>query len=165
MINIYTDGSCHYNPGPGGFSVIILSPDKHEIKYKYTEFEENTTNNRMELKAVLHALKIATEELKSETVFIYSDSAYVVNIFNDWIYKWSRNDWKNSKNLTIENLDLIQPLYKYCIINFPNYQVMKVTGHQGIVENELADALCTNNQAKFAKILKKHDIIDLTVEK
>lgn len=151
----YTDGSCKKNPGPGGFGVINL--ENNQIEYMYFEYCENTTNNREELKAILHVFQLADKD-RSTDYIIMSDSAYCVNTLNDWIFKWSNNDWKRSSNQPIENLDLIQSLYKYLIKDFWNCQVVKTKGHVGIVENELADALATQNESKFKKILKEKGI-------
>ena len=93
---------------------------------------------------------------KSNTYIIYSDSSYAVNIINDWIFTWVKNNWINSKGNQVENLDLILNLYKYVTINFFNCQVKKCTAHVGEVGNELADALATNNQSKYNKLKKEH---------
>lgn len=158
---MYTDGACKGNPGPGGFGVIHVK--NNEIQYKYSEQCENTTNNREELKAILHVFELAD---KNPNIYyiIMSDSAYCVNAINDWIYKWSNNDWKKSNNQPVENLDLIQSLYKYLIKDFWNCQVMKVRGHSNIINNELADALATENDNKFKKILKENNIKDSEIE-
>lgn len=154
---MYTDGACKGNPGPGGYGVVSIKNNK--IQYKHSETCENTTNNREELKAILHVFELADKN--PETYYIVmSDSAYCVNIINDWIFKWSNNNWKKSNNQPIENLDLIQSLYKYLIKDFWNCQVLKVKGHGGLVPNELADALATGNDSKFQKILKDNDIKD-----
>lgn len=158
----YTDGSCQKNPGPGGFGVISL--ENNVIEYMYSETCEETTNNREELKAILHVFQLADKN-RSIDFIIMSDSAYCVNILNDWIFKWSNNNWKRSNNQPIENLDLIQTLYKYLIKDFWNCQVMKTRGHIGIVENELADALATQNKNKFEKILKEKGIKHKIFEK
>lgn len=171
MIEIFTDGSSKGNPGPGGFGVVILKKNikdecensnmvKTTLKYSYHEACENTTNNREELKAILHAFELAQTKFKDETCLIYSDSAYCVNICNNWIYSWAKNGWKNSKKKTVENLDLVQNLYKYLTIDFFNCQVCKCNGHDGIIENELADALAIFNNHKFNKILEDNQILD-----
>lgn len=165
----YTDGACKGNPGPGGFGIVELVSTTREtyedyieninIGFKHSEQCEDTTNNREELKAILAVFELAAADEDNEYV-IYSDSAYAVNIINDWIFKWARNNWVNSKGNIVENLDLIQTLYKYVSINFFNCQVKKISGHAGIVGNELADALATNNLSKFEKILDENNILD-----
>ena len=170
----YTDGACSGNPGPGGFGVIELkevqirkkdnwgnwSTDFYQtyIEYIYNEQCEQTTNNRMELKAILHVFKLAAADPDNKYI-IYSDSAYAVNMINSWIWTWSKNNWKNSKKQIVENIDLVKELYNYLNINFFNCQVLKCDGHSGNVGNELADALATNNGNKFDKIIKQNNII------
>ena len=161
MIEFYVDGSCRKNPGPGGFGVVCINCDK--IIYKYSEYCNETTNNREEMKAILHVFElIIKEDLKD--VIIYSDSAYCVNMINDWIWKWSSNNWQNSKKVTVENLDLVLELYKNLITDFFPCQVKKTNGHCGIAANELADALATNNKIKYVKILKEHGLEEAPID-
>ncbi|PWV97955.1 ribonuclease HI [Paenibacillus cellulosilyticus] len=105
-IMIYTDGACSGNPGPGGWgAVLFFGQHKKEI----SGGEKYTTNNRMEIQAVIEALQILKEPCKAA---VYSDSAYVVNCFqNNWIRGWLRNGWKNSKGHPVENQDLWQSLW------------------------------------------------------
>ena len=99
-IILYTDGACSGNPGPGGWGVVLLY---NEIKKELSGGEEQTTNNRMELTAVIKGLQALKEECN---VDIYSDSAYVVNAFlQDWVSKWISNGWKTSKGKVL-NIDL-----------------------------------------------------------
>lgn len=170
----YTDGACSGNPGPGGFGVIEINECQirkrdqwgnwttnfieNHIEYIYNEQCEQTTNNREELKAILHVFKLAAADPDNKYV-IYSDSAYAVNMINSWIWTWSKNNWKNSKKQIVENIDLVKELYNYLNINFFNCQVLKCDGHRGNVGNELADALATNNSNKFDKIIKQNNII------
>lgn len=161
VIYMYTDGACKGNPGPGGFGVISVK--NKEVQYKYSESCDNTTNNREELKAILHVFELADKNPNLYYI-IMSDSAYCVNTINDWIFKWSNNNWKRSNNQPVENLDLIQSLYKYLIKDFWNCQVMKIKGHSNIINNELADALATNNINKFNKIIKENNIKDSKLE-
>ena len=162
MLVFYTDGACKGNPGPGGFGVVCLQEalDHNEVLYRYSEQCDNTTNNREEMKAILHVFKLIDSSKVKDTVLIYSDSAYCVNMINDWIWKWANNNWKNSKKVTVENLDLVLEFYKYLTIDFFPCQVIKVRGHCGVAANELADALATNDKAKYAKILKNNYITD-----
>ncbi len=164
MRMIWTDGACKGNPGPGGYGVVIVESGK--VKYKHSETCEDTTNNREELKAILHAFKIACENYRFETVYVYSDSAYCVNMINDWIWNWAKNDWKNSKKKTVENLDLVLQIHQYLTMEFFPCQMVKVSGHSGIAANELADALATNDERKYNKILTteglEEDLIDFS---
>lgn len=151
----WTDGSSKGNPGNGGFGVISI--ENNTINYKYAEYFDKVTNNQMELKAILHVFKLAAADKDCQYI-IYSDSAYSVNMINNWIHTWAINNWKNSKKQTVENIDLVKEIYKYLNINFFNCQVVKCNGHNGIIGNELADALATNNLNKFNKIVEKNDI-------
>ena len=151
----WTDGACKGNPGPGGYGVVELQDNK--ILYEYSEYCDNTTNNREELKAILHVFELAAAD-KSNTYIIYSDSSYAVNIINDWIFTWVKNNWMNSKGNQVENLDLILNLYKYVTINFFNCQVKKCKAHCNNIGNELADALATGNNDKFNKIVDKNNL-------
>lgn len=161
----YTDGACSGNPGPGGFGVVSIKTtvENNTIEYFYEEQSQNTTNNREELKAILHVFQLAAADKENEYI-IYSDSAYAVNMINNWIYSWAKNSWLNSKKKQVENIDLVKELYKYVTIEFFNCQVKKVAGHAGEAGNELADALATNNKTKFYKIIEKHDICLAKVE-
>lgn len=160
MIKFYTDGGCSGNPGPGSFGVAALNEEETILLYNVSsEKTEMTTNNREELKALIHALKWTQSFLfKDEQCIIYTDSAYCANMFNDWIHTWARNGWKNSKKQTVENLDLVQQLYEYAKMEFPNFEIERVRGHVGIAGNELADALATHNTDKFVKVLQKYNI-------
>ena len=153
MIEIYTDGSCLKNPGIGGYGIVIK--ENEEIIFIYKERSDGeTTNNRMELSAILKALELTQKWFKNKQCIIYSDSNYCVRSFNEWLSKWAMNNWKNSKKQIVENLDLMQELYKYYQIGFPNFCIKKVPGHCGIIENEIADALATDNKKKLEKYNK-----------
>lgn len=156
MLYIYTDGSCKNNPGAGAFGVIIMDETKSVVIHAYRKEDNNTTNNREELKALLYALKYSIDN--NNEFIIYTDSSYSEKIINEWISRWASNNWKNSKNETVENLDLIQSLYYYYNIEFPNFQVKKIKGHCGEVGNELADAAATGNANKIIKIFKENDL-------
>lgn len=157
-MDIFTDGACSGNPGPGGYGVIALSADKHNIIYKYSYREEDTTNNRMELKAILHALELGSTIFSDQNIIIHSDSAYCVNIWNKWIEGWFHNGWKKANKQPIENRDLVELLYNYYTKDFQNCRIVSVKAHCGILENELADALATGDKFKFDKICKQNSI-------
>ena len=151
---IYADGACKGNPGLGGYGVVIIKDN--QIIYKHSEQCENTTNNREELKAILHAFEYCQKI--NEDCIIYSDSAYTVNMLNNWIFTWATNGWKNSKKQIVENIDLVKALYKYINIDFFNCQVVKCKGHANIIGNELADALASNNINKWNKLIKDNSL-------
>ena len=135
----YTDGSAHPNPGPGGFGVVIVDP-KGEVIETYAKHCDNTTNNAEEMKAILYAAYRA--RLAGESAIIYSDSAYAINTFTNWMYSWERNNWTKSNGKIPENLDLVKAFFdlsKTMDINF-----IKVKGHKGNKYNELDDKLETS---------------------
>ena len=145
---IYTDGSAHPNPGPGGFGVIVLDNDE-KIQYIYNkQFEkEKVTNNQMELKAILYAflnygVNINTNEFTNNIPIIYSDSNYCVQTFNSWMFGWANNGWVKSDKKTPENLDLIKAYYDWYQKGY-RIDLRKVKGHNGVKWNELADLLAT----------------------
>ena len=145
---IYTDGSAHPNPGPGGFGVIVLDNDE-KIQYIYNkQFEkEKVTNNQMELKAILYAflnygVNINTNEFTNNIPIVYSDSNYCVQTFNSWMFSWANNGWVKSDKKTPENLDLIKTYYDWYQKGY-RIDLRKVKGHNGVKWNELADLLAT----------------------
>ena len=154
MIKIYCDGSSRGNPGDGGFGVAVTTENK--LITTYGKQYKNITNNQAELKGLIWALNLATTDYKNEKVEIYSDSAYCVNMFNDWIHTWAENNWLNSKKKEVENIELVKTLYPFACIDFPNFVVMRVPGHAGILGNEIADAVASKNQAKLEKIFENH---------
>lgn len=136
-IKIYTDGACSGNPGPGGWGAILMYND---VSKEISGGKNNTTNNQMELQAVIEALKLVKEPCKIE---IYSDSAYVVNAFLEkWIEGWKRKNWKNSKRETVKNkeqwLELLELLSKH------EYTFIKVKGHSDNIYNNRCDELAVN---------------------
>lgn len=156
MIHIWTDGSSRGNPGPGGYGVIIIN--NNEVIYKYNKQEPKITNNQAEIKAVLHAFELAERLFPNQSCIIHSDSTYVVNMCNNWIFTWVKNNWINSKNKRVENIGLVKSLYKYLSKDFFNCQVIHCKSHCGDIGNELADALATNNTIKFNKIIQEKGI-------
>ena len=161
-ICLYTDGACSGNPGIGGWSCLGYNAEDQTICDIFWGKDDFTTNNRMEMLGLLQALKLATNEYKDCDVTIYSDSAYVVNMFNEWINKWAVNNWIGSSKQEVKNLDLVKQLYEYKKIDFPNFGVYKVKGHNNELGNELADAIAifakTEDTTKLAKILKENNI-------
>ena len=133
MINIYTDGACKGNPGPGGWGALILQGDtKNEIYGG----EANTTNNRMEIMAVIRALKTINTE---NEITVFTDSTYVQKGINEWIAKWKINGWRTSNKKEVKNKDLwvqLDNLTSQLKINW-----IWVKGHSGHPENDRADYL------------------------
>ena len=136
---IYTDGSAHPNPGPGGFGVVVCDDDNNII-HLYSKQTNNTTNNREEIKAILWSL--LTYGKSNEEVIVYSDSNYCVQTFTNWMFGWARNGWIKSDKKIPENLDLIQAYYNALNEGY-KINLKKVKGHAGNKYNELADGLAT----------------------
>ena len=136
---IYTDGSAHPNPGPGGFGVVVCD-DNNNIITTYSKQTNHTTNNREEIKAILWSL--LTYGKSNEEVIVYSDSNYCVQTFTNWMFGWARNGWVKSDKKIPENLDLIQAYYNALNEGY-KINLKKVKGHAGNKYNELADGLAT----------------------
>lgn len=144
QIMLYTDGACSYNPGPGGWGAIL---EFKGIEKEISGFEPETTNNRMELTAVIQGLMILKEPCE---VTIHTDSSYVLNGFEKgWIYNWQRNGWKNSKKQPVENQDLWKMLIDQSKIHKLTW--VKVKGHSGHHYNERVDTLARNQVEKNIK--------------
>ena len=136
---IYTEGSAHPNPGPGGFGVVVCD-DNNNIITTYSKQTNHTTNNREEIKAILWSL--LTYGKSNEEVIVYSDSNYCVQTFTSWMFGWARNGWVKSDKKIPENLDLIQAYYNALNEGY-KINLKKVKGHAGNKYNELADGLAT----------------------
>lgn len=137
QITIYTDGACSGNPGPGGWGAILML-DNH--KKEISGGKKNTTNNIMELTAVIEALKLLKRPCK---VDLYSDSAYVVNAFlQHWIEGWIKKGWKNSSKEEVKNKDLWQELIQLTKIHEVTFH--KVKGHSDNEFNNRCDELARN---------------------
>lgn len=137
-IKCYTDGACSYNPGAGGFGIIFLKDD-NKISSTFYGGYGYTTNNRMELTAVIKAIEMAKAS-KYDEIEINSDSAYVINaITNNWISKWQSNNWLTAKNELVKNKDLWLKYMK--IVNDVKVSFVKIKGHAGEKYNELVDKL------------------------
>lgn len=133
---IFTDGSARPNPGPGGWGMVYVKDNK-VVKQLYGN-EKYTTNNRMELTALLNAFNTAP---KDEMLYIYTDSDLCVNIFTKWITGWERNGWRK-KGGEIKNLDLIKEVYE-AMKKKPKASLMWIQSHNGYRWNEYADSLAT----------------------
>lgn len=136
-IRAYTDGACSGNPGPGGWAAIILLDDNQQEIFGY---EDETTNNRMELKAVIETIKfVLSLGEASVKLDVYSDSAYVVNaVKKGWINKWSHNGWMTVAQTEIKNKDMWLQLLKL-LKGRPDINLIKVAGHSGDKYNEIVD--------------------------
>ena len=134
---IYTDGACSGNPGPGGWGAILMYG---EHKKEISGGEKNTTNNIMEITAVIQALRLLKFKCN---VKIYSDSAYVVNAFkNGWIYNWMKNGWRTSNKEPVKNKELWIELYDFTKVH--EIEFIKVKGHSDNEYNNRCDELARN---------------------
>jgi len=140
MIEIFTDGACAGNPGPGGWGVLILDGDKRVELYGG---EAATTNNRMELLAAIEALRSTTGPVR-----LHTDSQYVKNGITTWINGWKRNGWRPADRKPVKNQDLWQVLDTACADRAVDWRWVK--GHNGHPENERADALARAGLASIA---------------
>lgn len=143
----YTDGSCVGNGranAKGGYGVVGINEDGL-LSFVRAKRSDNTTNNREELKAILYVMLTAgakSSEDWSQPPIVYSDSAYCINTFNDWMFRWAANNWIKSDGKAPENLDLIQAYFDH-YMNGYRIDLRKIKGHAGEEWNELADMLAT----------------------
>ena len=137
-VTIYTDGACSGNPGPGGWAAVLIHG---EHKKEISGGSKETTNNIMELTAILEALKALKTECEVE---LYSDSAYSVNAFNQgWIYNWIKKGWKGANKQPVKNQDLWKRLLKAKEPH--NVTFIWVKGHAGHEFNERCDQMAVKS--------------------
>jgi ribonuclease HI len=132
-IVIYTDGACEGNPGPGGYAAIV---DRGGKRTEITGKAQRTTNNRMELLAVIAALRTLDEPA---SVRVVTDSQYVANGMRSWIHNWRKKGWKTASGSPVKNRDLWEELDKLAAKHRLRWEWIR--GHDGHPENERADAL------------------------
>ncbi len=135
---IYTDGSSRGNPGPGGWGAIVVDHENSLIK-ELGGREENTTNNRMEMTAVIEGLKGTIE---NSLVEIHADSEYVIKGATEWIHNWQKNNWRTKAKKDVLNKDLWLALLKEMGVRKVSWN--KVLGHSGHRENERCDQIATS---------------------
>ncbi|NLW09945.1 MAG: ribonuclease HI [Firmicutes bacterium] len=141
-VEIYTDGACSGNPGPGGWGTVLLYRGHRR---ELSGAEPHTTNQRMELTAAIEGLKALKHPCR---VRLYSDSAYLVNAFNQkWLERWAKNGWLTVKKTPVENRDLWEQLYALTKVH--DVRWIKVRGHAGNKENEYCDKLATEAMARY----------------
>lgn len=148
---IYTDGSAHPNPGPGGYGVVILDNNEN-LLYNYSRQykREEVTNNEMEIKAILYSflnygININNPLLgfnNCDIPIVYSDSNYCVQTFNNWMFSWAKNNWIKSDKKQPENLELIKAYYDWYQKGY-RIDLRKVKGHSNDKWNQMADDLAT----------------------
>ncbi len=140
-IEIYTDGSSLGNPGPGGWGTVVVENEK--IVFELGGFDKNTTNNRMEIKAVIEALRYVNKKYGGLEVSIVADSNYVLLGITEWIHNWQRNGWKTAGKKPVLNQELWQELWQLKEESTSKILWHKVKGHSGHVFNERADEIAT----------------------
>ena len=141
IIDLYTDGACSGNPGPGGWGAVLIY-NGHEKKV--SGYQSETTNNQMELMAIIKGLNAINEPCR---VTVHTDSAYVFNAFTKgWIDSWQKNGWKTANKADVKN----KALWKELILLAENHKTSwrKVKGHADNKYNNLCDALATGEIAK-----------------
>jgi ribonuclease HI len=140
VVRIYADGACKGNPGPGGWGAIVRvgGADK-----ELCGGERQTTNNRMELTAVIRALESLAEP---NTVEVYTDSQYVQKGISEWLPNWRRRGWRTADKKPVKNVDLWQQLERIAAVHRVSWHWVK--GHAGHPENERADALANRGVAE-----------------
>lgn len=143
-IIVYTDGASRGNPGPGGWAASMQFPNGRVIEIGGAE--GHTTNNRMELTAILKALEYVRDHLSAATaVEIHTDSAYALNGATKWIYGWFKNNWTTAEGQPVANKDLWEAMYQLTWYFKSKCGVVfnKVAGHAGVLGNERADMIAT----------------------
>ncbi len=141
MLKIWTDGSCLGNPGPGGWA--FIATNGKDVAER-NGGEANTTNNRMELTAVIKALSAAK---KHDEIEIHTDSQYVKNGMEKWIRQWKNNNWKNAEKKPVKNKELWQQLDE--LAQQKSIKWVWVKGHAGQEMNERCDELARNAAEKY----------------
>ncbi len=136
-----TDGACSGNPGPGGWGVIIKDGENLE---EFFDGEPNTTNNKMELTAVIKGFETFSKPCK---VIVKTDSTYVINGITKWLHNWKRKGWVNAAKKPVANKDLWEKLEKLVSMHQVSWKWVK--GHIGDEENERADELARNGIKKI----------------
>ena len=151
-VTLYTDGACSGNPGIGGYAGILIYGD---VKKEYSGADAQTTNNRMEVIAVIEGLK----RLKYPcNVDVYSDSAYTVNAFlNGWIYAWRKNGWKKADGKAVLNTDLWEELYTLTQTHSVTFH--KVAGHADNELNNRCDELARGAITELRKSLPPEELV------
>lgn len=145
----YTDGSCTNNghfPNRGGYGIIAFN-DSDEATQAWSGEEENSTNNREEMKAILFVMENfgvqePTAWNDTEIPLVLTDSSYAQNTFTNWMFNWAAKGWIKSNGQPPENLDIVQRYYNHYMKGY-RIEIKRIRGHAGVLGNELADQLAT----------------------
>ncbi|MFM5884136.1 MAG: ribonuclease HI [Novosphingobium sp.] len=135
-VEIFTDGACKGNPGPGGWGAVLRTGEREK---ELSGGEPATTNNRMELTAVIRALNALKQPCD---VALHTDSRYVIDGITGWVFGWQKNGWKNAAKKPVANADLWQELL--AAVRPHKIKWVWVRGHSGHAENERADRLASD---------------------
>lgn len=146
LVYLYADGACSGNPGPGGWAAILLNPTTGK-RFELSDCEEDTTNNRMEMTAVLEGLRRLQ---KPSRVRVVTDSRYVAEGMKTWVHNWQRNGWRTSDRKPVKNQDIWEELLSFARIHKLEFEWIQ--GHAGHPENERCDQLAV---AAYQKLLKR----------
>jgi len=141
-VDIYADGACSGNPGPGGWGALLRSGEREK---ELSGGEAHTTNNRMELLGVIKALETLNQPCQ---VTVTTDSSYVVKGMNEWVKSWQRNGWKNASKKEVLNRDLWERLLRATAPHQVRWKWIR--GHNGHPENERCDQLARKALKKWA---------------
>ena len=142
IVDIYTDGACSGNPGAGGYCSILIYNGVEKV---VSGSEIETTNNRMEIMAVIKGLECLKEPCE---VNLYSDSQYVVDAFNqNWIFSWQQNYWRTANKKEVKNIDLWQRLLEFYNVHKINF--IKVKGHSDNEYNNRCDKIAVSEYKKL----------------
>jgi ribonuclease HI len=146
-LEVWTDGGCSGNPGPGGWAFVLVG-EKGRILKEAKGGEPSTTNNRMELLAVINALEhLAAEEAAPEKITVYTDSEYVKNGISVWIHNWKKNGWRTANKKPVKNEELWKRLDSAAALFPVSWQWVK--GHAGTPLNERCDQMTQEAIALF----------------
>ena len=145
IVRIYSDGACSGNPGPGGWGAIIQC-DKPKAEKELSGAEANTTNNRMEMLAIIEALGLLKEACD---ITIYTDSTYVADAFRKrWIDSWQKNGWRTAAKTPVKNEDLWRRMLEVLALHKVKWEWIR--GHAGHPQNERADRLAVAAREEIA---------------
>jgi ribonuclease HI len=150
VVDIFTDGACSGNPGPGGWAALLR---KGTVEKEIAGGEAATTNNRMEMMAAIHALEALT---RPTTVRLHTDSGYLRDGITKWIHGWRRNGWKTAEKKPVKNEDLWRRLEGAMAPH--RVEWLWVKGHSGHPENERVDALARAEIKRLRELAKLSDL-------